>query len=512
MPRPDLVLFAAPIGLLAVLALLPGMLAPSLDAAVFSVVGERVAAGDLPYVDVFDHKPPGLYLLIAMGQLIPGSLGAWTTSWVLSVGAVVLTGIVVADTLRRLGWGRIAWFVAALCVAELASFPLARGGGAGETIGVLPAVAALRVVAIGPASARRQFTGGVLAGLAAAVTLQAAAVLLALLVAAVVRQDRTTDSRSTGRLLAAVWIVVGAASVTAWLVALLGTAGATGAAVQAVVNYNRAFASLGAFDDSMAAEALHALLVLSPLLIPALLGLPRTLRDPSLRPIALGSLTWLAGVCAAILVQGRLEVHYVTMLVPPLALLAAGGLSFAPHVIPRQVRATVDAGLMVAALLVFGILSVTETAMALESRAAKAAHSRAIASWIGANSQPGDSIFVWGNAPEVYLDANRPPASPYVYLLPLTTPGYVSEPIVEGVLADWTAAPPAVIIDAGSPSPGAAGAPPLLIQRPVSAGDGRTVDLLGPLRAFVQERYQLAATIEGWPIYLRADLRQLQRR
>src|SRR5262245_50960881 len=61
--RLEFVLLTVPLSLLAVVALLPGLIGPSLDAAVFSVVGERLAAGDVPYAQVFDHKPPGLYLL-----------------------------------------------------------------------------------------------------------------------------------------------------------------------------------------------------------------------------------------------------------------------------------------------------------------------------------------------------------------------------------------------------------------------------------------------------------------
>ena len=144
-------MFGAPVIVLAVIALLPGLLAPSLDAAVFSLIGDRISVGQLPYVQLFDHKPPGMYFLIAGGQLLSGTLGAWKVSWILSVASVALTGTLVADTLRSLGWRRLAWAAGALCVAELASFPLALGGGLGETVAVLPAVAAVRTGLIGQA-------------------------------------------------------------------------------------------------------------------------------------------------------------------------------------------------------------------------------------------------------------------------------------------------------------------------------------------------------------------------
>jgi hypothetical protein len=111
---------------------------------------------------------------------------------------------------------------------------------------------------------------------------------------------------------------------------------------------------------------------------------------------------------------------------------------------------------------------------------------------------------VWGNAPQIYLDAQRPAASRYVYAYPLTTPGYSSPEQVAGLIAELSAQPPAMIVDAGSPAPGAPGLPPLLVPRPV-ATDGRDYDALDPLRAWVRANYRLIATVSGWPVYSRRD-------
>ena len=46
------------------------------DSSVFKVMGQVVLHGKLPYVDIFDHKGPMLYLIEAFGQwLIPGRIG-----------------------------------------------------------------------------------------------------------------------------------------------------------------------------------------------------------------------------------------------------------------------------------------------------------------------------------------------------------------------------------------------------------------------------------------------------
>jgi hypothetical protein len=493
-------MFGAPVIVLAVVALLPGLLAPSLDAAVFSLIGDRISVGQLPYVQLFDHKPPGMYFLIAGGQLLSGTLGAWKVSWILSVASVALTGTLVADTLRSLGWRRLAWAAGALCVAELASFPLALGGGLGETVAVLPAVAAVRTGLIGQARGRTWLMAGMLAAIASAISLQAAPALLALIAAAMVR----SREQRTPRLLPLPWIVAGATLVCAVLLAGLGTIGATGAAVQAVVGYNRVYAGLAAYDSPIAGEAMHAFLVLSPLAVLAAAGLTGILPRKSQTALAAGALTWIASSLALIWMQGRLELHYATLLVPPLALLAPAGLDQLRlrGTFPRLARSATITAFLVSAFGVSLLLSAAETTMAMEARGGQAARSHAVASWIDGHAASQAQIFVWGNVPELYLDSNRGAASPYVYLLPLTTPGYTSEHLIGQVLADWQASPPAVIVDAGSSEPGAAGMPQLLIQRVTLEIDGRNADLLDPLRDFVRQRYRLATTIEGWPIYI----------
>jgi hypothetical protein len=140
--------------------------------------------------------------------------------------------------------------------------------------------------------------------------------------------------------------------------------------------------------------------------------------------------------------------------------------------------------------------------MAIEARATSAARIQAVAGWVNANTPSDGTMFVWGNEPAIYLYADRAPASAYVYLLPLTTPGYASEHVIQSVLDEWSANPPGVVVDAGSAQAGVAGMPPLLIERRTLTIDGRNVDLLDPLRDFLRERYVLATTIQGWPVYV----------
>ena len=110
-------------------------------------------------------------------------------------------------------------------------------------------------------------------------------------------------------------------------------------------------------------------------------------------------------------------------------------------------------------------------------------------------------MLVWGNQPGLYDLADRAQATRYSYLYPLTTAGYSTPAMVGAVARALADHPPAVVVDAGSSGPGQPGFLPLLIDRPI-ATDGRDLDLLDPLRAFVGSHYRLAETVSGWPIYV----------
>ena len=60
------------------------MTLPSRDSGVFLYVGWRLLSGDIPYRDVWDHKPPLIYFVDALGlSLTPDSLwGVWLLQFI----------------------------------------------------------------------------------------------------------------------------------------------------------------------------------------------------------------------------------------------------------------------------------------------------------------------------------------------------------------------------------------------------------------------------------------------
>ncbi|HMN62847.1 MAG TPA: glycosyltransferase family 39 protein [Anaerolinea sp.] len=84
---------------------------PNIDYSIFQYVGERIREGQLPYRDVFDHKPPLIFYLDALGLTLGG--GSRWGIWALQLIAVGSAGLLGYAALKRV-FGRFpAWLAAA---------------------------------------------------------------------------------------------------------------------------------------------------------------------------------------------------------------------------------------------------------------------------------------------------------------------------------------------------------------------------------------------------------------
>ena len=222
---------------LSALLLSPGLLSgPSLDAAVFMQVAERMRDGATLYAGIWDHKPPGIYLVLAVGQGLLPFLSAWQVSWFLSVVATAATGLAVLTICRGLGTTRGAALVAgAICVAVMGEFLLSLGGGLTEPMAAVPlAFALLATLAAGPTvRPGRALWVGALLGAGLLLSVQAAAGVVAIGVLMWIRGSRPIPA--VAALAAGTAAVLVAAGV--WLAVI----GSLPAAVDAVVTYNGAY-------------------------------------------------------------------------------------------------------------------------------------------------------------------------------------------------------------------------------------------------------------------------------
>lgn len=107
---------------LALLSVAPAMPSltrvPNVDDAIFQYVGQRLREGDLLYRDVFDHKPPLVFLLNALGLSL-GDGSRWGI-WALQLLAVSAAGFIGYVCLRNAFGALAGWLGAAGFLVNLA--------------------------------------------------------------------------------------------------------------------------------------------------------------------------------------------------------------------------------------------------------------------------------------------------------------------------------------------------------------------------------------------------------
>ncbi|HKO32188.1 MAG TPA: hypothetical protein VJY85_00425, partial [Candidatus Limnocylindria bacterium] len=406
---------------LSALLLSPGLLSgPSLDAAVFMQVAERMRDGATIYVGIWDHKPPGIYLVLVAGQSLLPFLSPWVVSWLLSVAATAVTGWLVLTTCRGLGATRGASLVAgATCVVVMGEFLLSLGGGLTEPISAVPlALALLVALSASPSIGRgRAIWIGALLGGGLLLSVQAAAGIAA--VGALVWM------RSRHHLVPVAGVVAGIAAVLVAVVAWLALNGALSAAIDAVVTYNGDYRAVATETGAVLSGPVVAwtLLALLFVVVPVIYGLGAGLgRVAVTRQATLACLVWMVLALGSFAVQGRFLAHYAIPLAIPLGLLSGMGMDAMAERV-RAGRSALIAPILLT-LAISGVAAVTAGAMEFRPIHRDRERARAVAEVIRPASTGDARVWAWGNEPVVYSEADRLSTTRFCYLYALVTPGY----------------------------------------------------------------------------------------
>jgi 4-amino-4-deoxy-L-arabinose transferase-like glycosyltransferase len=383
------------------------------DVATYAVIAGEMLHGRALYTDLWDHKPPAVYAVFAAAQAVVseptraifllGLLCAWTTALALfaagSWGAGPQAGL----------WTAAFWALLSADLPLQASQPNTEA-----LINACLAIAFAALLRVGP----RPFEGWVWAAglfLGTAILLKpvVAPVALAWSVVHVLAPPAQTP-RARAAVQAAV--VLG--------LCVLGVA--------AVAGY---FAATGRWTDLWSTLVVHNRSYAGPLLPNLREGLrPARLFPPVLRDVlpllaavlpalAFALVTrwsrrgallvaWMATVPLAIAAPGRFFPHYYQLWLPPLCLAAGWSLAALGQRTRLPSAVTAAGGAAVALAIAFRIAPAYALAAADWSDTKYGdvfLRSRDIAREAGAMIGPGETLFQWGNQPEIYLYARRSP-------------------------------------------------------------------------------------------------------
>jgi len=420
------------------------------DEGAYAYVARIWLQGGLPYRDVFDHKPPLIYLLYMPALLVgdpgPVAIRLWNSIlFVLQLPLLYAIG-------RKL-WDQTGALLAVVMYAIIGStFSLQALVLNTEQALVLPALIGLfaLVHAVESERLRWAFLYGLALGLVSLIKPTAVPFLVPL-----VLLGRAPGLPGRIRRL----LVAGSGLLLPFIpvVALWGWAGALDELGFALITYNRLYAAqtLGRWSIG---EILQIFALISPLLICAIgggaLGGFREIRRRQRLVVAL----WTLGFLAAALAGLRAYVHYYYPALHGLVLLAVGVVTTLHQPVgePAPARSRLAQAAAVALLLLVLLLpsvsnsmrqfrkSPTDLAQALygpEGRDYFAATEQ-VAAYIRAHTQPGDRIYVWGSEPAIYLLSERQASSRYIYTYPLEL---VPDAEIE-LLRELRDNPPAVVV------------------------------------------------------------------
>lgn len=499
MPRRSQISLLAAQVLLAILVLSPNAplaRVPDEDAGVFLYVARTIQAGGAPYRDVFDHKPPGVYLIDLLGganqwgvfalQLIALGAASWISYRALERGGLGRYGAL---------FGTMAWIFAVprltLADGRQTNFPelfalplqvLALGLFAGEESRPRPT---WRTAAIGASGAAALLLKPTVVGIWVAIGL--------VLVFTRLRSNGWSDLARRGLL-----IVAPAAALLGVVGVWLASRGALADAIDQTIRYNAIYSGYQQPLDRLAAIATGLRLTLpSGLAVLGVLGWTiAAFRGPR-PPLVILALVALP-IEMAFSSAGRGYYYYFLSWLPAMGVLAGFLCARLRERLGRHFSHAMLAGgvamSIVPAILIGRLIPIADDGV-----------SRGVAAYVASATRPDDTVLIWGSRTEILLLADRRSPTRYIYqYAALATRDYASAARIDEFVADLARARPVLIVDASTNS---FGTPPLdragfaVWTSPDAQYEWptETVRILD----FVEANYERVGTLpqRGWPIW-----------
>ena len=515
-------------GLLTLVTLLPHtpwlQPVPGRDSGVFLYIGQIWLEGEVPYRDAWDHKPPLVFLINAVGLCLAGGSqwGVWAVQWLMLWTACAVSYSLLISSFDRVSGliATVGWLTGLSLVTE--------GGNLTEQYALTFQFAALAMICRvekGGASWLPNLCIGLFAALAFLLRQNLIGLWIAygLIYAAhaYLEADWKAWGKSVGQMLA------GFFSVLVLFVGYFTYQGALGAFWDAAFHYNFVYSGSSWYDRLWGAQlglrflspvGLHLLLMAGWVCASAQwLTMWRTADRSRTLFMVLGTAVVGTPIEMGLTgLSGRGDAHYYMTWLPMLAVLSAclihriGQSGIASRPVTKQATSAPTEwktpawawGLILAMIFSAVIVVIPRTRIA----ARQSREAAAIADSIRVATNEGDPVLLWGGEVTMNFVTGRKSPSRFCYQYPLLTNGYRSQALVEEFLTELSENPPTLIIDTSSTNDRV---PPLdardrdsSYQPQETYGPGTELD---SVFNFVARNYSWTETVDSsqWRIYRR---------
>lgn len=472
------------------------------DGGTFLYVGQRMLAGDLPYRDVWDHKPPIIYYVNALGLASGSRWGVWA----LEVLAVTSAALLSWQILRRAFGAGIALLTTVMWLLPFVF--LSEDGNMTETF-ALPLQFGCLALAYAAETAgddgyrRRGLAIGILLGLIFFTKTNEIGVGIAIAGYILLMGYRRREWRRAADKLARI-----AAGFVAVAVVLLGVLAAQGILYdfwQAAFVFNTIYSARFALISSRI-EALTAgydFLVGTGLVLFGLLGFVlgaiglcwfRERIPASVRPLLGIAALALPIEIVLVTTSGRPFDHYFIALFYVLAVWTGWALYFLWRAVvewlPDQPRVRFIAGASLGAVLALTLVPTVRQDLDW-ARDLHSVEPPAVVDYIRAHTSPNDTVLVLGHEARILFFAGRRSPTRFVYQSMFDLPRFVTQELAEEYFTDVVKAKPALIVDVlGKGLVNRTGIETTFIRR-----------RLGTL----QRIYRPTVSVGGWKVYTRGE-------
>jgi len=414
------------------------------DIAIYSIIGQEMLKGRALYSDLWDLKPPLLYLVYSAAHAITPNPRAAIYLLTVSMSFLILLGIVRLVERFEPGW---IWIWAAVTWTVISGVVVLQANQPNAEVFMNAAVVWFLVAALKQEGPSRLRTVASAAALAAASFIKPVVIALGLFLA--IAQTATAGEALRPAVIRR-WVFIAGFGLVAWIAMMLyfSFAGTFDEFYNAVFEFSSDYSGSWtanlwkSFTPDLVLPGITRFLL--PLIALTIFGIVAGVLKPRTRRFSILLLAVCAATWAEVAMPGKFFPHYYQLWLPVAVIGGAWGLTLIRSSLHAKAIAAAIPVLLAALELPQYRLSAAEWSVAKYGD--EFAVDQQFASELRQILQPGETFYHWGNQPSLYLDTGVAPPSGVFFALMLPSP-VVGDRLAARLLEDLKTRPPDLYVE-----------------------------------------------------------------